>query len=173
MLRRDPELLEYLERFRQEPFEGVVNRVVWAERSPIQGSNNASGRWSSPDFQFEVLNTSFSADGADAEFSAFWSLFEQRPDRQALNWQLRVRLMRVVKMRFEEIGQLGIEATAYRSRDYERTQEISDALNYLGCDGLIAPSARYAGNNLIVYTQNLETGCFVDERGSRLFGWSD
>ena len=104
MLRRDPELLERLERCRQEPFEGVVNRVVWAERSPIQGSNNASGRWSSLDFQFEVLNTSFSADGADAEFLAFWSLFEQKPDRKALNWRLRIRLMRVVKFGFEEMG---------------------------------------------------------------------
>ena len=162
MLPRDPELLALLEHCRQEPFEGVVNRVVWAERSPFQGSNSASGRWSSPDSQFEILNTSFSADGADAEFAAFWSLFEQRPDREALNWKLRVQLMRVVELSFAELGQLGIEATAYRRRDYTRTQEISDALNYLGCDGLIAPSARYDSNNLIVYMQNLDKDGLVD-----------
>ena len=173
MLRRDPELLERLEHFREEPFEGVVNRVVWAERSPIQGSNNASGRWSSPDFQFEVLNTSFSADGADAEFLAFWSLFEQRPDRKALNWKLRVRLMRVVELGFEEIRQLGIKPREYRRRDYDRSQEISDGLNYLGCDGLIAPSARYTGKNLIVYMQNLESGSFVEEDEREVFRWSD
>ncbi len=81
--------------------------------------------------------------------------------------------MRVVELSFAELGQLGIEATAYRRRDYTRTQEISDALNYLGCDGLIAPSARYDGNNLIVYMQNLDKDGFVEEDGWRTFEWSD
>ena len=87
MLERDPDLLEHLEGRRQEPFEGVVNRVVWVDKSPLQGSNGARGRWNSPDCQLEVLNTSFAEEGASAEFEAFWSLFEQRPDRRALTWK--------------------------------------------------------------------------------------
>ena len=172
MLERDPDLLEHLEACRQRPFEGVVNRVVWADMSPIRGSNGARGRWNSPDCQFEVLNTSFEAKGADAEFEAFWSLFEQRPDRRALNWKIRVRLMRVVEMGFGELEQLGVGSAEYRSRDYLRTREISDGLNYLGCDGLIAPSARYDCNNLVVYIQNLNRDCFVEEDGSIEFRWS-
>ena len=45
MLERDPDLLEHLESCRQKPFEGVVNRVVWVDKSPVQGSNGARGRW--------------------------------------------------------------------------------------------------------------------------------
>ena len=87
MLERDPDLLEHLESCRQKPFEGVVNRVVWVDKSPLQGSNGARGRWNSPDCQLEVLNTSFAEEGASAEFEAFWSLFEQRPDRRVLTWK--------------------------------------------------------------------------------------
>ena len=104
MLERDPDLLEQLERCRKVPFEGSVYRVVWSGRDPMQGSNRARGRWNSPDCLFEVLNTSLVAEGASAEFEAFWSLFEQRPDRQALNWKLRVCLNRVVELDFEELG---------------------------------------------------------------------
>ena len=37
---------------------------------------------------------------------------------------------------------LGVHQASFRDRDYSRTQEISDALNYMGCEGLIVPSAR-------------------------------
>lgn len=173
MLQRDPDLLEHLECCHQGPFEGVVNRVVWADKSPLQGSNGARGRWNSPDCQFEVLNTSFAPEGASAEFEAFWSLFEQRPDRRALNWRLRVRLKRVVELNFEELEQLGVGQSDYQSRDYSRTQEVSDGLNYLGCDGLIVPSARYDCKNLIIFMQNLDKDCFVKDEDCRVFRWSE
>ena len=173
MLERDPDLLEYLEGCRQSRFDGFVSRVVWADRSPVLGSNGGRGRWNSPDCQFEVLNTSLEAEGADAEFEAFWSLFEQRPDRRALNWKLRVRLTRVVALDFEKLKQLGIGPAVYGARDYSRTQEISDGVKYLGCNGLIAPSARYDCNNLVIYMQNLEKDCFLEEVESREFRWSD
>ena len=173
MLERDPDLLAYLEGRRHGRFDGFVHRVAWADRSPVQGSNGGRGRWNSPDCQFEVLNTSLEAEGADVEFEAFWSLFEQRPDRRALNWKLRVRLTRVVTLDFEELEQLGVGPAAYGTRDYARTQEISDGVNYLGCDGLIAPSARYDCDNLVVYMQNLERDCFLEEVESRQFQWSD
>ena len=173
MLERDPDLLEFLEVCSQERFEGFANRVVWADRSPIQGSSGARGRWNSPDCQFEVLNTSLEPEGADAEFEAFWSLFEQRPNRRALNWKLRVRLMRVVELGYDDLERLGVGPADYEARMYSRTQEISDGVNYLGCDGLIVPSARYDCRNLVVYMQNLEGDCFLEEVGSRQFRWSD
>jgi len=173
MLERDPGLLEQLEDCPQGTLEGVTNRVVWADRSPVQGSNGKRGRWNSPDGDFEILNTSLLAEGADAEFESFWSLFEQRPDRKALNWKLKVRLKRVVELSFEDLERLGVRQADYQDRNYSRTQEISDGLNYLGCDGLIVPSARYDCKNLIIYTQNLDKDSFVDEVEWKEFQWSD
>ena len=98
-----------------------------AIRESLPGSSGARGRRNSPDCRFEVLDTSLVAEGASAAFGAFWSLFEQRPDRQALNWKLRVRLKRVVEMDYEELERLGVSLANYPSLDYSRTQEI-----YLG-----------------------------------------
>ena len=172
MLERDSDLLDHLERCREGPFEGSVHRVVWSDRSPVEGSIIARGRWSSRDSGFEILNTSFTAEGANAEFEAFWSLFEQRPDRQALNWKLRVRLNRAVELDFGALETLRVAQSDYGGREYSRTQEISDAVNYLGFDGLIVPCARYECRNLIIYIKNLSPGCLVEKDDSRLFEWS-
>lgn len=172
MLERDPELLDRLESCVQEPFEGTVYRVVWANSSPLQGSSVSMGRWNSPNSKFEVLNTSFVSQGATAEFKAFWTLFEYRPDRPAVSWKVRVQLNRVVELDAAQLAELGVDQAKYKDRDYSRTQEISDALNYLGCEGLIVPSARYDCKNLIVYMQNLNSECIVEEDESRQFSWS-
>ena len=148
-------------------------RVAWAGTSPIQGSSGTRGRWNSPSGGFEVLNTSLTSDCSAAEFEAFWSLFEQRPDRLALNWTVKVRLNHVVELDFEQLEELGMRRSEYERRNYSRTQEISDGLNYLGCDGLIVPSARYEGRNLVVYVQNIGQGCFVKGEGESAFSWSD
>ena len=111
-------------------------------------------------------------EGASAEFEAFWSLFEQRPDRQALNWRLRVRLNRVVELDFGALETLHVAQSGYGDREYSRTQEISDAVNYLGYDGLIVPSARYECRNLIIYIQNLAGDWVVEDDGSKPFEWS-
>lgn len=173
MLERDPDLLERVEACVQQMFEGTAHRVVWADASPVQGSSVARGRWNSPNSGFEVLNTSLDGDGAAAEFEAFWSLFEQRPNRVALNWTLRVKLERVVELNFTQLEQLSVRQADYEGRDYARTQEISDALNYLGCDGLIVPSAHHEDKNLIIYMQNLGPGCFVEEEQPSTFAWQD
>ena len=173
MLERDPDLLEALESYAQEPFRGNAYRVVWSDRSPVRGTNGKRGRWNSPDGDFEILNTSLMAEGANAEFEAFWSLFEQRPDREALSWTLTIRLKRVVRLTFDDLETLGVRRSDYRSRDYSRTREIADALCYLGCDGLIVPSARHDCENLVVFMQNLDAECVVDEEESAEFSWSD
>ena len=93
------------------------------------------GRWNSADGSFEVLNTSMTSEGARAEFEAFWFLFDQRPDRPALNWKLRVRLKRVVELDSDQLDGFGVGQADYQGRDYTRTQAISDALHHLECDG--------------------------------------
>ena len=165
--------MEHLEGCSQEPLEGVVCRVVWADRSPVNGSSAPLGRWNSADGKFEVLNTSLTSEGAVAEFEAFWFLFDQRPDRPARNWKLRVRLKRVVELDFERLDGLGVGQADYQGRDYSRAQAVSGALRHLGCDGLIVPSARFDCRNLVVYMQNLDKDCFVEEVEWSEFAWSD
>lgn len=173
MTQRDPDLLERLKGLDKGAFEGVAYRVVWSDRSAVQGSSGSGGRWNDPARRFEILNTSLERDGAAAEFEAFWSLFEQRPDRRASSWKLKLRLKRVVELGFEELERLGIGRGDFGGREYARTQEIAEALNRLACDGLIVPSARYEGKNLIVFTENLDKDCVVEAVESVEFSWRD
>ena len=41
----------------------------------------------------------------------------------------------------------------YGERDYAQTQKIGAALAFLGFDGLIAPSARWDCENLMIFTE--------------------
>ncbi len=47
------------------------------------------------------------------------------------------------------------------------------AFERLACDGLIVPSARYEGRNLIVFTENLDKDCVVEAVESVEFSWPD
>ncbi len=53
------------------------------------------------------------------------------------------------------------------------SNERAEALNRLACDGLIVPSARYEGKNLIVFTENLDKDCVVEAVESVEFSWRD
>jgi hypothetical protein len=49
---------------------------------------------------------------------------------------------------------LGVDMARYGERDYAHTQNIGAALAFLGLDGLIAPSARWQCNNLMIFGTN-------------------
>jgi len=53
-----------------------------------------------------------------------------------------------------ELEKLGISRTDYQERNYVRSREIGAALNFLGFDGLLVPSARWDCENLIIFTEN-------------------
>ena len=50
---------------------------------------------------------------------------------------------------------LGVEEARYRELVYERTQEISDAAQFMGFDGLLVPNARWDGLNLVLFPDAL------------------
>ena len=51
---------------------------------------------------------------------------------------------------------LGVLPEHYAGLDYGRTQEIGDAANFLGFDGILTPSARWAGQNLLLFTNRFD-----------------
>jgi hypothetical protein len=64
-------------------------------------------------------------------------------------------------LRLDYIGleRLGVDLARFKERDYMRTQDIGAAIALLGRDGLIAPSARWRCDNLMIYqTSRASTG---------------
>ena len=169
---RDPDLLELLESIDTQPWSGLVYRVAWEGRDPAQGSSGKKGRWSSPRGEFEILFTSLEQAGAEAEFEAFWMLFEQRPDRPALTHALRVRLNKVIHLGYGMLENFGVSEAKYGDRNYGRTQEIADAINFLEYDALISPSARYPCDNATIFFQNLSRDLELEPVESFEFRWS-
>jgi hypothetical protein len=151
---RDPDLLDALDARPRSVFEGIVWRVARTGGDPLEPSYG-NGRW---DLQaFDVLYASLEGDGAIAEINYHLGLQPVFPSRlESTLHQIVVRASSV--MRFDSLSDLepfGVNIAHYSDPLYERTREIGDAVAFLGCDALIAPSARWDCLTLVCITDNL------------------
>jgi hypothetical protein len=151
----DRSILDALEKLRPEPFDADVWRVARKGRDPLTGFA-ANGRWGAPG-ELEVLYASEARDGALAEVGFRLSLEPVWPSR--IQHQIHVlavkteRLLRLVDMR--ELEKLGVDVARYKTFDYSATQAIAAAAHFLEFDGLLVPSARFACNNLALFTDRV------------------
>ena len=53
---------------------------------------------------------------------------------------------------------LGVSTADYLSLNYTQTQKIGAAVAFLGCDGLVVPSARWDCENLVIFAENHNVG---------------
>jgi len=156
---RDPDLLERLGSFPTEAFDGEVFRITRRNLDPVAPST-AGGRWMQRGGA-AVLYTSLIREGALAEISFHWGRLTPLPSRPALLHRLGVTAKSTLRLILADLGTLGLDTGSYQTGDhadmqrvYEQTQRIGDAVAYLGCDGLLAPSARWACENLVLFTEN-------------------
>lgn len=68
--------------------------------------------------------------------------------------RLGVSTAKTLRLARASLETLGVDMTRYGERDYKPTQEIGAALAFLELDGLIAPSARWSCDNLMIFTAN-------------------
>lgn len=153
---RDIALLDALEAHRGSSFEGSVWRIVREGRNPLEGTA-ARARWDSG--TFDVLYTSMEKDGAFEE--VYFHLKSQPvfPSKLvSIANQIQVTTHKTLKLaNMDELSKFGILTNEYTGFDYSKSQEIADAANFLGFDGIIAPSARWPCNNLILFTERLNS----------------
>jgi hypothetical protein len=148
---RDLELIDAIDAFPRESFEGRVWSVLRDGRDPTFGSPSQS-RWCNG--QFDVLHTSFDRDGAIAEIHALLAEQPVFPSRTTWHcYELEVRSLKTLRLTdMTTLEKLGVDASSYRQRRCDRTQSIADAAFFLGFDGLAAPSARWNCQNLVMFT---------------------
>ena len=158
---RDRQLLDVLEALDPAPYEGAVWRSVREGRDPL-ACWRSGGRWD--DGTVDVLYASEAREAAIAERR--FHLYQGQPlppskVRYEL-FELAVSLEAV--MRFPDLEALsttGLDTTVYgrlsyveRPMEYPRSQEIAEACEFLGADGLLVPSAREKqSHNLIVFCE--------------------
>jgi hypothetical protein len=168
----DRAILDALEALDPETFAGDVWRITRKGREALRGSN-AHGRWS-PSGEFEVLDTSLTRDGALAEIGYRLSLEPVRPSR--LKHQLHTIAAKTERtLRFADVarlGPLGVEVAKYATFDYGATQAIAAAAHFLEFDGLIVPSARAPGANLVVFLDRLAAGGRLEVKHTEPVDWA-
>ena len=154
---RDLNLLDSVDAFARLPLAAEVWRVALEGRDPALGRASLS-RWC--DGTFDVLYSAFDRDGAIAGIHALLSLQPVFPSKT--RWsahKLRVLAAQTLKLAdLPTLARLGVDTSRYADRDYSRTQPIANAAVFLGFDGLIAPSARWRGLNLVLFTERLAPG---------------
>ena len=174
----DPDLLDRLSAFHSERFEGEVFRATRTNADPVAASVGG-GRWAPPpdgDAGVPVLYTSLERDGALAEVASFLAQLTPIPGPRPIKvTRLAVAAARTIRLVRADLGELGVDLARFGERDYDRTQKIGAALVFLGFDGLIAPSARWSCDNLMVFGDNhalTETLEAVDEEVVEWRAWA-
>jgi RES domain-containing protein len=140
-----------------ERFEGEVYRTTSLAADPIAPSTNG-GRWAPPQdnaTEVSVLYTSFERDGSLAEVISYLAELTPLPSARPLKVsRLGVSTSKTLRLARTALIDFGVDWNRYGQRDYERTQQIGAALAFLELDGLIAPSARWSCDNLMIFTAN-------------------
>ena len=157
----DPNLVDRLSALTTEAFSGEVHRATRKNADPTAPSLSG-GRWARPqnnDPGTNVLYTSMERDGAMAEVASFLADLAPIPGpREIKVTRLAVTTSKTLRLARSDLGTLGVDVSRYGERDYARTQEIGSTLAWLGLDGLIAPSARWPCDNLMIFTDNHTLG---------------
>jgi hypothetical protein len=168
-MQHDPDLLERLDRLPKESFAGVVFRATRQNLDPLMPSTSG-GRWMPRD-NAPILYTSLQREGALAEIVFNWSQLTPMPTRPVVLHTLAVVTHRTLKLVRADLAALGVPPAEYVQVNPERTQQIGAAIDYLGCDGLIAPSARWPCDNLMLFTQRFGADNKLEARGSEEVAW--
>jgi len=153
----DQGLVDKLSGLATERFDGEVFRATGVSADPLAFSVNG-GRWGPPardGADVPVLYTSLARDGALAEVVSYLTLLTPLPLSRPLKLsRLRVSTSNTLRLARVGLEELEVDMTRYGVRDYALTQSIGAALAFLGLDGLIAPSARWPCDNLMIYQTN-------------------
>ena len=109
-----------------------------------------------------VLYTSLARDGALAEISFHWGQLTPLPTKPVMLHTLRVTTHRTLKLVRADLESLGVPEGAYGGITMPRAQAIGAAVEFLGCDGLIAPCARWSCDNLILFPDRIGVDANLD-----------
>jgi RES domain len=175
---RNPELLDGLQELKPESFKGQIWRMARTGRDPLLATS-PKGRWD--DGSFEVLYTACSADAARAEMH--FHLTRSQPvfpsSLQLHLHELECDLSQVyVFDSVEALGPFGVNVSDYGRLSYAKlqeeytiTQQIGEAVHFLGGEGLIVPSARWPEQNLVVITGHAKLRHIKDHGTQDLRTW--
>ncbi len=146
----DQDLLDALESLEAQSWEGEAWRFVLGDTDPFQ-PNTRGARWNPPDTA--ALYTSLERSTVLAELDHVRHL--QTPPLRKELFVLHTIRTRVTKMLDlsdrDLLVTLGVRDSELSSDDQTPCRRVGGAAAWLGHDGILVPSARTEGMNLVVF----------------------
>ncbi len=149
VLNHDQKTIEVLEALPPMSWSGTVFRHMFGQYSPDR-ENRSGARWNPP--ETPAIYTSLQRETALAEADYSISLQPLRPQAQRWLYTITVALSSVLDLsKWESLSRIGLSRESLLSFDYSSCQRIGGAVEWLKHDGLLVPSARAEGVNLVIF----------------------
>jgi len=160
----DPDLLDALEGLPATDWQGPVWRHMFNDYTPERINTNGA-RWNPPGVG--AIYTALSRDTALAEGQHAVDVQPRRTYARRVLYEVEAKIHGLVDLRAPEaLTQVGLTLDDIESDDHAACQRIGGATAWLERGGLLVPSARAAGQNLVILvgSQGLEDDLVVLNR---------
>ena len=145
----DRETVEALERIKPASWEGIVFRHMFASFPP-ERENTRGARWNPA--ETSAIYASLDRDVVIAEADYYIGLQPVRPRARRVVYRIKVALNSVLDLSDSTtLSKVGLDGEPIASIDHSECQQIGGAVEWLDHDGLLVPSARAAGVNLVIF----------------------
>lgn len=153
----DPALLDALERFDTEPWQGRVYRHMLGS-APPELVNERGARWNPPGTP--AIYTSLAGTTAKAEGDHVIAMQPVPPRASRTIYELDISIKSLLDLTDAgRLAAIGVAEEDFESIPWEPCQRVGGAVAWLGHDGLLIPSVRDTdGSNLVVFTTNQAPG---------------
>lgn len=146
-----PDLLKVLEILESQPWEGLAWRHMFGDNPPTR-PNRLGARWNPAGVP--AIYCSLDHETALAEGDYTVAVQPLRPTVKRTIYELRIRLEKVLDLSSRPVLlDLGIGEPELSDVDHAACQRIGGAVEWLEHDGLLVPSARSSGVNLVIFTR--------------------
>lgn len=162
----DPNLLEALADLKPSTWSGRVWRHTFADNPPDK-ANGRGARWNPPGT--DALYVSLDRETTLAEAEHQIALQPIRPRAKRTLFQLDLELSNVLDLTDPKLLEgLGVDRAALSRVEFTECQRVGGAAAFLGHDGILVPSGRHPGINLVVFISNQQSDAELHVRDSEV-----
>lgn len=168
MIIHDPALLDSLESLGASSYEATVWRHMFNDYPP-ELANTRGARWNPSGTAAIYTSTVRETALAEAQHAIDVQPLRPRPRRRVL-YELHVSLAQVIDLTNDRHRSIGLSDDDLSADDFEACQTVGGAVAWLGYDGLLVPSARADGTNVVVLVDALAADSHFERVGESELG---
>jgi RES domain-containing protein len=156
----DPVLLDQIEQLGTQRFDGHVGRHMFNDFPP-ELANMRGARWNPAGVAAIYASLEPETALAEAQHAMDSQPLRPTPRRRVL-YEVQVTLDTVVDLTGDRYQQVGLTASDLVADDFAACQRVGGAVASMGYDGLLVPSARADGGNIVILVDSLAADSVFD-----------